>query len=293
MILFVSSIVACSSNRLPWSNDSQKQYARQLQERGMYKQAVAAYNELAEKGGLSGRELAGVYYLMANTCFDSLHDYETALQYYLKSNISGPHGGMTEQIQKRIIECLERLGKASDAQRELDRTTLSAANKPLAGDTVVAVIGKRNITMSEINDALRMMPDYLQKEYTAGQKKLEFLQHYIFTELLYDSAKRRGLETNPDIMKAAEQMKKNIMVEALLAEEMKSKVQVNDTEISLYYQAHQAEYRNKKLDDVRADVAGRVAEEKKQSAYRELLSRFMRAEQVVIYDEYFTDNKNK
>lgn len=278
---------SCSSPRLPWSNEDQKKYARQLQEKGLYEQSVEAFGELAQAGGLTGKELASVYYIMADICFDKIHDYEKALSYYMKSEIGGAHGRMLIRVQQRIIECLERMGKSYDAQKELDKHTLREDDQPLPGETVVAVIGKREITMRELNDAIRLLPEYLQKEYRTDAKKSEFLQQYLATELLYDSARRKGLDRNPKTIKAVEQIKKNLMVEALLAMELSSKVAVTETEIKLYFKLHEDEFNGKQLEEVKNNIIPVLTAEKKKQAYRELMDRLMQAEKVVIYEEYF------
>jgi len=291
MLVVLVGICGCSKSSLPWSIEKQKKYAIQLQEKGLYRQAAAAYSELADKARLTDSERAGVYFRAATICFEDMHDYESALRYYMKADISGARGEADNTIKRRIVECLERLGKPYDAQKELDRHTLTREHQPLAGETVVAHIGARKVTMNEVNDALRMLPEYVHKEYTAKDKKLEFLRHYIATELLYDSALRKGFDRNPDITRAAEQMKKNLMVEALLSEELAKDIAVTDTEVSLYFQAHQDEYKGKKLDDVRNEIAMRVSNEKKQNAYTALMDRLMHAEKVVIYNEYFVSDK--
>ncbi|MFH1380253.1 MAG: hypothetical protein ABII23_08250 [bacterium] len=289
IILFICSclIGACSSSGLPWSNENQKKYARLLQEKGLYEQSVEAFQELADNGGLTDKERASVYYIMADMCFDKTHDYEKALGCYMKSEISGAEGQMLVNVQQRIIACLERLGKSFDAQKELDRRTLHDTDQPLPGETIVAVIGKRDITMRELNEAIRLLPEYLQKQYSSDPKKLEFLQQYLATELLYDSARRKGLDRNPNTLKAVEQMKKNLMVEALLADELSSKIAVTETEVSLYFQANKDQFKGKELKEVKHDIITVLSAEKKQTAYKELMERLMQAEKVVIYEEYF------
>lgn len=278
---------ACVQSNLPWSVEKQRRFARRLQDKGMYAQAVNAYSELAAQGKLKSSEQAGAYYLAANICYENMRDYKKALQLYMRSEISGAKGKMRNTIDKRIIECLERLGKSYDAQKELDRRTRDDTNKPLSEETIVAVIGKRNISMQELNSTIRMLPAYVQKEYKTKEKKLAFLRQYIATELLYDSARRKGFEESPAIMKAAEQIKKNLMVEALLAEELSADIKVSETEIKLYHQAHPEEFNTQALGDVRSEVIARLTDEKKQDAYRALMDRLMKAEKVFIYEEYF------
>jgi tetratricopeptide (TPR) repeat protein len=286
-ICLLLGIMSCSQNQLPLSVEQQRKFARQLLDKGLYTQAVEAFNDLAEKGSLSSTEKAGAYYYAANICFENIRDYERAVSYYMKSELCGAQGQMATQLKSRIIECLERLGKSYDAQKELDKRTLTEKEKPLVGETIIALIGKRQITMDALNDALRMLPEYMQKEYTTNEKKLEFLKHYLATELLYDSALRKGFDRNSDITKSAEQMKKNLMVEALLSEELEPKISVTETEIKLYYQANKDTFKGKSLDEVRNQIAVFVGNDKKQQAYTELMNRLMTAEKVIIYEEYF------
>ena len=125
--------------------------------------------------------------------------------------------------------------------------------------------------------------------------KVQFLRQYILTELLYDSAKRKGIEKNSEVIEATFQAKKGIMVRKYLQDEIQSKVNITAEDVELYYKAHKDKYvekdkdgkvtREKSFQEVQQQVAQDYAIEKQQQVYDELAQKLMRAEGVKIYDD--------
>jgi len=154
---------------------------------------------------------------------------------------------------------------------------------------VVAKIGKREITIEELENQINKLPAYLQEIYKTKPRQMEFLKQYIYTELLYDGAKRRNYDRDKDIIEQAFQIKRSLMVQKLIEEEIKDKIKVSDSEVKLYYESHKKEFveneKQKSLEEVKDKIIKILESEKAREAEKELIERMLKAEKVVIYEK--------
>lgn len=277
-----------------------REYANALVEDRLYAAAAAEYEKLLAAPGLDADERANLTFLLANLYKDDAHDYAKALQYYLRVKHLYPNSNIADKVGPQIVECLERLGRSLDAQLELEAQTQLPADKTRqnapAGDAVVARLGKREITYSELEKQIRNLPDYLRKQFDQPQKKLDFLRQYVATELLYDKARRLNLDKDPEIVENAFQVKKSMMVQKLLDQEVRQKVTLSPADIKLYYEAHKDRYQKRKdgkvvgqqtLLEARKQVEADLRQEREQAAQRKLLEQLLQAENVQIYSDLF------
>ncbi|WP_456408827.1 hypothetical protein, partial [Caldithrix abyssi] len=134
----------------------------------------------------------------------------------------------------------------------------------------------------------------VQEQFNDPQKKRELLQQLILQDLLYESARRQGLDKNKEVIEGVFQAKKALMANKLLQKELADKVKLEEEKLELYYKANKERYaerddkgrviRQKSFDEVRQQVAQDLLMEKQQKAYQELAERLMKAEGVKIYE---------
>ena len=282
------------STQLP--GDKIRTLANALYNRDLYPQAIAEYEYYLRNYSLDEREQANISYTIGNIYFDRVRDYQSALAYYLRVKELYPNSELVDDANRRIVECLERLQKSADAQQALEESTLldQTQVKTSKPGEVIAKIGKREVTTGDLDFEIKSLPPYLASQMQGRDQKLEFLKQYLATELLYDTAKRKGLEQDTEVIEAAFQAKKNLMVQKYLQEEVGEKIQLNDSDVELYFKAHQERYAKKdsggsaqpvNFAQVKSQVAQDYVREKQQEAYQRLVERLMRAENVVIYDD--------
>jgi hypothetical protein len=297
-VIFIILILTSCSQTV--DIERQKEYANVLKEKGLFMHAIDELKKIQEMNGVSVKEKVNLSYIIGNIYMENLHDYENALAFYLKAKVFMPQGQETHltELNSKIIECFERLGKSLDATQLMEKVTTINKKPEIPSGTVVAKIRNRNITKEELDNEIRKLPSYMQENYKDDTKKLEFLKHYIATELLYDSAKRRNLENDKNILERTFQVKKSLMVQKLLEEELAPKIKITDSDLKLYYEAHKKDFVEKKdkkeiqksFDEVKEQVRQAVLAIKEQEAYQELISNLLKAEQVTIYEDIF---KNK
>jgi len=265
----------------------QKKYAASLLDRGLDNEAAEAYQKILDRGHLSNTEEANLSYIVGRIYFDK-GQYEKALAAFLKVEALDPKNSLIPTVNEKKVICLENLGKPLDARQELEKNAFLNPPQTAQRESVVAKIGKREITISELEKQIRLLPPYMQSVYTMPEKKLEFLKQYVATELLYESARRRGLEADPEILERMARIKKSLMVEKMIEAEVGDKIHVSDAEVKDYYESHKKDLVDQKNPRPFEEIAPRVREQlaiqKSNQAQEELLQRLIRAENVQFFE---------
>jgi len=301
-LLFVVTLIAamttnCQNNAKPAvDGDKLREYAGDLVNRSLYKQAIEVYTDYLAKYQIDDEERANVNYIIANTYFERVHDYESALAFYLKIKHLYPESSLINETNKKIVACLERLERSEDAQQALDEAVLlNSESKPKKRPgAVIARIGKREITQGDLDFEISQLPQSVREQLRTKEQKINFLREYVATELLYDTAKRAGLDKDPEVIEAAFQAKKGYMVQKLLRERIAAKAQVEPDDLQLYWEAHKEDYaekdqdgniiQEKTLDQVRDQVVRDLSRMKQQNAYQGLIEKMILAEDVKFYE---------
>jgi tetratricopeptide (TPR) repeat protein len=298
--LFLASlffISGCKTETKPKvEGDRVREYAGDLVNRSLFTEAIEQYQTYLKDYEIEDRERANVNYIIANTFFDRVRNYEKALAFYLKIKHFYPESSLMEEVNKKIVACLERLDKPEDAKQALDEAvqmdpTQVKQSRPGA---VVAKIDKREITVGDLNFEISQLPPSVRDQFRTREKKLQFLREYVATELLYDTAKRAGLDREQAIVEGAFQAKKSLMVRKLLEDRVAGKVNIEEEDLQLYFDANKETYsekdddgnivNEKSLADVREQVYNDYGRQKYQNAYQALIERMLMAENVRFFE---------
>ena len=263
---------------------------------GLYQAAVDQYLQYLQDYRPDAARVANTYYTIGDIYFKRLKDYEKALEFYFKVKYLFPQSPLQKEVSKKIVACLERLERTQDAVRIMQSeaaldTSEVPKNRPGA---VLAVIGKRKITQGDLDFEISKLPPSVQEQFNDPQKKKELLQQLVLQDLLYESAKRQGLDKDREVIEGVFQAKKALMANKLLQKELQSKIKLQPEELELYYKANKDRYvekdkkgkviRQKPFNEVQQQVAQDLLMEKQQKAYQELAERLMQAEGVKIYE---------
>ncbi len=286
-----------SGAKPPFAEAAVRELASSLYNNQLYGQAVAQYTYLLQNYKLDDKQAANINYTIADIYFERVHDYENALAYYLKIKHLYPESPLIAEINKKMVTCLERLERSTDAQQVLQESALldQSQAQPKRPGAVIARIGKRSITTGDLDYEISQLPPYMKTELTDKSQKIDFLKQYIATELFYSTAKRDGLDRDPEVVEGAFRAKKNLMVQKLLQSEISKDVNVQESDVELYYKAHRQDYADKddngkilgfkQLADIRPQVMQDLIKFKQKEAYKVKLQSMMRAEAVEIYED--------
>ncbi len=290
---------ACSGGRSTAVDpDKLRSYAGELVTRGLYRQAVDAYEQVLASGKIDEKEQANIHYIIANLYFDRLGDYENALAYYLRIKHFYPQAPLMSETEKKIVACLERLdrlpkeGLESESPEETAAVPAPAQTQRLG--EVVAEIGKRQITTGDLDYAVSLLPSVVRDMITTPEQKRAFLRELAAAELLYETAQQSGLDRDPDVIAGTLQAKKSLMVQKLLQERAAGKVQVEPVELESYFEANREKYAERdaqgnilsipSLDQVRDRVQKDLLQSKQQSVYQGLIEKMILAEGAKLYE---------
>lgn len=291
-------ISGCGSGKRPAAEaEKVREFAADLVNRSLYTQAIAEYETVLRDYDLKDEEAANLQYTIANLYFERLRDYAGALTWYLKMKHFHPESRLVAEANKKIVACLERMDRSADARQALDETVQldpARVQKSRPG-ALVARIGSREITLGDLNFEIDQLPPSAREQFRDQEARRQFLREYVATELLYDTAKRAGLEDDQQVVEGTFQAKKALMVRRLMQDKVADRIQVNDGDIDLFYQAHKDDYaekdekgkvtREKPLSEVRQQVAQDLYRQKYQQAFQELIGRMMQSEGVQFFDD--------
>jgi len=266
----------------------QQDFASELVDSKLYSQAVAEYDKLLDWGELDKKKQANINYIVGNIYLNYLSDYENAAARFVKARFLNPESELKDKINKNLVICFERMGRSLEAQKQLERSTeLGQTKTRREGEVVVARIGEKEITMTDLENEIEKLPLSVQTQFKDKKGKLKLLQQYVGTELLYDTALRRGFDKDKEVLEGAFQMEKQLMINKLLTEEIPQDIEISESEIKLYYDAHKQDFKDKELNEVKSQIEFELKRNKQQEAYSKLVQKMMEAEKVKIYDDQF------
>ncbi len=107
--------------------------------------------------------------------------------------------------------------------------------------------GKELVRINNVSISLEEFRQMSEKQPLEGKIRLVsekglrgFLENYVITrEVLYQDAKKKGLDKKKEILARVEDFKRAMVIDALLEEELRGKDEVSDSEIQKYYQENQ------------------------------------------------------
>ncbi|NWG01956.1 MAG: peptidyl-prolyl cis-trans isomerase [Syntrophaceae bacterium] len=109
-------------------------------------------------------------------------------------------------------------------------------------------LGKKELArINEVSISLEEFQQMLEKQPLEGKMKLlsekgtrDFLENYVITrELLYQEAKKKGLDKTKEMVDKIEDARRVILIEALLDEVLKGRGEVSEEDIQRYYKENQ------------------------------------------------------
>ncbi|MBW2735259.1 MAG: peptidyl-prolyl cis-trans isomerase [Deltaproteobacteria bacterium] len=111
-------------------------------------------------------------------------------------------------------------------------TTKAPGKKKVSSDvrraTVVARMDKREITIGELEDYLQSQNQYVRMRFSSPERKKVFLEKMVRLEVLVAEAKKRGLESHPDVQRRVKQA----LVDRLLKDLNRDLVKFSDITVA-------------------------------------------------------------
>ncbi|MBU1078752.1 MAG: hypothetical protein KKH98_15755 [Spirochaetes bacterium] len=261
-----------------------KEYANELRSKGLYQQAIDAYRGFLNNGSISKNSRANIHYFVGEIFMENLKDFDKALAHFIKIKYIYPDTPLKESVNQKIIACLENSGRSREAQLALEASTSLKAEKKRKGERIIAKIDSDMITESDFNRWFDQLPQEIRRNYSSRESKKELLRQYVGQELMYRMAIRKGFQNDPEILNKSFEIKKSLIMQKLMQEELLDKIRIGQKEVETYYKANRDRYK-KPLQDIISIVKQDIMQEKIAEKSQEMLSRMIRANSVQIFDD--------
>jgi hypothetical protein len=299
--------------------EQMKELASKLASRNLYTQAAALWREYLENAKLSDTERAAGLF-QAASIYEKANMYDQAIEYFYRSEAVAKVADLEPQINTHIKDCFEKLGKFSALRYELmDRTSFKKSEG--AGSTVVAEIGPEKITQADLDalieqaidiqlaPVMSFMTDEQRNEqkkqfleqYKTPSEKMKFLQSWLAQEVLYRDALEQDLTKEPEVKKELEEVTRQVLSQQLMNKELADKINVTETDLQTYYQAHKDKYvepvkkddpnsvpRQKSFDEVKDQVTSELVNSKSRDVQQAYIKQLMDKYNIVIHTSVFT-----
>jgi peptidyl-prolyl cis-trans isomerase C len=116
--------------------------------------------------------------------------------------------------------------------------TLSSC-APHQEEPVLALVNGRAITQTEFDLRWEELSPATRARYEKEGGKKRFLDELITRELLMQEARHQGLDQNEAIRDKAQRYKEQLILDELLKDKLKTKVELSKAELDAYYEKHE------------------------------------------------------
>jgi len=112
---------------------------------------------------------------------------------------------------------------------------------PQQEEPVLALVNGRAITQIEFDVRWGELSEATRARYDKEGGKRRFLDELITRELLMQEARRQGLDQNDGIRDKAQRYKEQLILDELLKDKLRTKVELTQAELDAYYEKHARE----------------------------------------------------
>lgn len=115
---------------------------------------------------------------------------------------------------------------------------LVAGCQPPQEENVVVLVNGRSITQREFDYRWNELSEATRSRYEKDGGKRKFLDELITHELLLQEARKRGIDQSDRIRQQTQRYKERLILDELIGERMKAKIEVSKEEIEAYLAQH-------------------------------------------------------
>ncbi len=220
------------------SADALREHAGKLAEKKLPKAAVAAYKEYLDRAVLDAPARAKICYSVGKLAIEA-EEYEEALTFLYQAEMLDPESSVKDDLDKKIVLCLDKLGRSVDLRRELRKRTAvtRTAADVEAGEKVLAEFAGQVVTDRDLAVEIEKLPASVRETVDSPEKKGELLKNLVAERLLLDKAFRIELDKEPAIQEKLTATRDGLIVRELINREVQSKINVSPADVERFYKA--------------------------------------------------------
>lgn len=277
----------------PRSAEQAREVASKLKSAGALDEAAALYEVYLDNTEAPPETRASVAYSLGSTYLDSGR-YERALRWFYEAESMGV-GELRDQLAKKVVHTLERLGRYHSAKAVLDsRVALdpgapSAARSP--DDPVVARIGDEEIYRSQVLRLLDDLPPEAAAQLGSPAQRGELLKKYVADELLWRKAVKLEYDKDPQVRRSYEALLKQLAISKLVEQDVMANIEVDPADLQNFFEANRERYEKEgeTLEQMPPQVERDYRMTKVQTAYQEVIDSELATEAVELFPERMAD----
>ena len=263
------------------TREQYRQAATALYEKELYAETIHMYRQYLNSPVISQEEAPKVLYQMGNLYLEKLKDPEKALAQYTLIQSLYPDETFNQNLGKKMVACLERMGRRTDAKQTLG--TLTRLNErdrdSVSGKTVVAEVDGQKITLNDI-EALGPLPE-------SPLEKNQAIQQFVVQILIAESARRKGLANTPEFKRKIKFIEDQVLARENLQEELKIDPPT-EKDLRYFYEAHKQKYAEGPdslgtFETAQEKVLTDWQAEKRMEKYQSYVQDLLQSDRVKIY----------
>jgi len=270
--------------RSAFTREQYRSAATALFQQQLYQEAVDMYAEYLRSPVIPSEDVPKVLYQMGTIYQENLMDPKAALSRFAVIKALYPEQTFEGQLGKRMVACLESMGRSLDANaarsRLADLSPVDTAATP-GGGAVVAELDGRKITLGEIASLVGKLPD-------APLERNQLVRQYVAQILIADAARRKGFDAKPELKQKVRAIEDQMLAQMSLQQELKVP-QPTGNDLRYYYEANRARYKQgadsaASFESLAPRVQQDWAREKQAAAYQAYVERLLQTSKVNFYD---------
>ncbi len=119
--------------------------------------------------------------------------------------------------------------------------TGEAASKIEGGGEVVATYAGKKLTLDQFGAEVEKLPPQIKPLLSAPDRRKQFLENFILSQLLIEEAKKKGLDKDEEIKNQIEEMRKRLLLQKVF-QDLQQSVAISDAEVKEYWEKHPEEF---------------------------------------------------
>jgi peptidyl-prolyl cis-trans isomerase C len=120
---------------------------------------------------------------------------------------------------------------------------VGCTSKESSTNPVIAKINTTTITKEDFIKKINRLPEWARNRFQNEEGKKQFLEEVIKEEILYQEAKKKGLNKDKEFQDRVEEFKKMTLIAVLLKKEVEEKAKADTKEVRDFYDKHQDEFK--------------------------------------------------
>ncbi len=239
---------------------TEKAIALALEDRGLFRASADAWkNYLSSAGDITAEEEASLLYRVGRN-FQDAGEYESALEYYFRSEDAASLDELAGEIGSRKKDCFRSLGNVTGLNREIRASTDIDGGTVSGDEPPLAEIGSFKITGADLQRKVEEIVDMqlgaagygipqaqltarkeeIMKGMLEGERKSELLSQLVQEELFYREALEAGLEKKAGVVRTLEMTRRSLLASTFLKETLDSVREPSEVELRAFFEGNRA-----------------------------------------------------